>query len=79
MSPPSQSAQTRAIRDAAMETPQPRVMFRLEESRLPRGKIEEAAKVSVGLERLDRSLWGKVLHTISFKRDGVNFFLDVSL
>ena len=63
-----------------METPQPRVMFRLEESRLPRGKIEEAAKVSVGLERLDRSLWGKVLHTISFKiLDGVNFFLYVSL
>ena len=58
MSPPSQTnsqpaqTQARVGRDAGAEVTQPRVMFRLEESRLPRGKMTDAAKVSV---RLDRS------------------------
>lgn len=42
----SQSAQQRAVKDAGAETSHSRVMFRLEESRLPRGKIGEDAKVS---------------------------------
>ena len=72
MSPPSQTnsqpaqTQARAARDAGAEVTQPRVMFRLEESRLPRGKITDAAKVSV---RLDRSCNYKKYHSHSL---GVN-------